>query len=410
MWILRIREFIFHFVFCACGSVGIGVTLGFDAIQAEEVPQVAVISESAKKALELMQAAHAELRSGVFHAVGYHVITHRDGRPAIQYPSMVTCHFDFRNGCWRYETRDTKVMGVNSFADLTPEVVQQIKDKTFQSNNARPRNAIAMLARTPEYMVEWHSYGEREEPDHATSHVEIRKPDVRPDTFMLHPFSPESCGLFDSTGFEQGWGISEILKYYASRADSVDSEVDESGQVRVVYFRDRTRRVIVCDPEQGYSVVSTSLYDTDETGKRLVDIYTGSRESSAVWKNENGVRVPTQFSFSSSDGSGFTDGFTFDVNWEEINPERIDPHLFTYKSFQGVWDGFMVFDHRGGKIDHIDTIGKPFVKVYPAGHSAEPGPPKPDRRSRMFWLLIANLVIGVGCVYFVLRRKRAASK
>ena len=391
--------------------LGFAATVGLGVTQADDVPPTAVISDSVQKPLELMQTAHAELKSGVFHAVGYHVITHVDGRPPIQYPSEVTCHFDYRIGCWRYETRETKVMGVNSLSDLTPEIMQQIKDKTFQPNNARPRQSIAIMARTPEYMVEWHAYGEREEPDHATSHVEMRKSDARPDTFMLHPFSPLACGLFDAIGFEQGWDIADNLKYFASRADSVDSDVDEAGRVRIVYSRDSTRCVILVDPEQGFSVIKTSLYDVDGAGVKSSDPNAGSKESNAVWTLQNDVRVPTKFSFSTSDGSGFTDGFTYDIEWKEVNPESIDPELFTYKSFQGVWEGFSVFDHRSGKIDHIDTIGKPFVKTYPADYRPEPAPPKPDHVASRFWLLIVNLVIGIGLVFFFyLRRKSSASQ
>lgn len=397
-------------VLCVCASFGTAVSVVFGVTQAEDAPPTAVISDSAQKTLEVLQTAHAELKSGVFKAVGYHSITHTDGRTPIQFPSQMTCHFDYRIGCWRYETREIRVISVNSSADLTPEVVQQIKDKTFQPNNRRPRQAVAMYARTPEYMVEWQSYGEREEPDHATNHVEMRKPDARPDTAMLHPFSPLACGLFDANVFEQGWGMPEILKYYVSRAGSIDSDVDDSGRVRLIYSQAGARRVIVIDPEQGFSVVSMSLYDLDAEGQKWTDPKASNRESSAVWKIQNNVWVPTHLSISTYDGRGFTDAYTYDLNWEAVNPESIDPEMFTYKSFQGVWEGFKVFDHRSGKIDHIDTIGKEFVKIYPADHRPDPTPPKPDRRPWMFWLLIANLVIGVGCVFFVFRRKSMASK
>ena len=119
-------------------------------------------TESARKIIDVMLSSRRELYSGTFNAIGDNEVT-KAQMTTHKTSSEVSCDFDLRIGSWRYETHEPQVIGVNSSSELTPEVMQQINDRTFLPTNSRLRETVSFFARTPEFTVEWFSIGAQTE-------------------------------------------------------------------------------------------------------------------------------------------------------------------------------------------------------------------------------------------------------
>lgn len=362
------------------------------------------VSESARNSLNLLLQSREDINSGEFLAIGYRTVTNVDGRAPDRQPSQITCHFDYPGGRWRYETREVKTMGLTPSSQITPEVLQQIKDKTY-SPEQKTRNLIAVFARTPEYMVEWSSYGERGTSDHASPDITIRPADHQPDTFLVHPFSPAACGVVDWLDFEKGRSLSVVLARYEKESERIDSEIDTSGLVNVNYLSGSERRSIQIDPERGYSAVSMRRFMVDESGNAVSGNNSNLESSIAKWEKINNVWVPVRISVSRYVGRGFTHELAYDLDWKSVNDQKFEPALFTYKSFDGVWDGLDVHDRRVKPSLHIDTIG---VKNFQTS-SPKPGavtvPVREESRFPVSWIVITNIgIVGV-CIALIIVRK-----
>lgn len=370
-------------------------------------PPVPFVSDEARTTLDMAISAREKLRSGVFQAAGYREIVHVDGRPPKQFPSQMSCHFDYGAGCWRYENHETQVISVISSLDsLSPDNAKANGD-TKQNEGLRPRETVAYYARTPEYMVQWFSYGREAEPDHVTTNLEFWEPGKNPITFFLHPFSPSAPGFMNWNDLEMGNTASQIIDTERTECESIDSEVDQAGKVRLRFNRKHSRKEVLIDPEQGYAPIQMSIYAPTETGDKPSVPHDGSEESFVSWKLQNETWVPVHFKVSKAMGSGFTHSFSFDLSWETVNPIQIDPSVFTYQSFHDVWDGVQVFERRGGKAEHLATIGREFIQMTPVAEPLKITQTIPDRRTWTFWFLLINLFVGTGLVYAVLRRRKS---
>ena len=393
---------------CLFVAVVVGIVFAGSPAHSEDQQANVSVSESAKKAIALLLSSRSDLHSGQFKASGYRKYVKASGDEAVQFPSEMSCDFDHRGGYLRYENRETQVVGLAKSKDLTQDVGQH-KLGTFKSPDRLPRPTISMYARTPESMAEWYAIGDHAGNDKTQSQICIRHPDTSPMTSHVHPFSPTSVGILDFRSFESGLMPKGILDEYANWATSVETKIDASGRVQIEYSRDSARRVITLNPEQGYSPIAMSLFQVDDSGIRVAEPADGSEESTASWSFLNNVWVPKEFAISQTRTSG-TNSYRYAISWDAVNPEQLDPKLFTYQSFQGVWPGTLVFEQRDGKNEHIGTIGEQFVQMTVEDKPLRVTSPKPDRRPVFFWLVLVNSVVGIGFVYFVLKRRNTDPK
>ena len=266
-----------------------------------------------------------------------------------------------------------------------------------------------MFVRSPEYMVEWFAIGRRDE-DHASVHLDIHEPDAPPSYRYLLPFDPSSAGLFNPVEFTVARTPPQIMEPLL--ADSVQTTVQTNavGEIELTFmlFEGRLRRRFTIDPANGFTATRMEIVQFDESGQ-LEEL--PRLESTADWERRgDDVWVPVRISVVRHVPSGNRDAYEYDLHWESVNPSAFDDELFTWQSFEGVWDGTHVVDRRQGKLEHIDTIGKPFVKIPSAAERAgvpldQPKPLSPTR----YWLIVVNAIaLGILGVILIVRglRKR----
>ena len=364
--------------------------------------------EEVERTIETIVSERAKLQRGVFRATAR--IVHAYDEQARQLPTKVYCVFDTPGKRWRFERRGQMLINIQPGSELTAEVIEEIRSGRF-NGRARPRDFHTIQVRSPEYMTEWYCAGHPGEPNSVRTNIELRDPGQHT-TYRHHLlFHPSTVGLLEPSEFRRGGrSIEQILESFRERTPHVTLEVQPDGSLTLVFRGDRLRRTIWIDPAQGFTVRRMLFVALGDDGEPME---LPRIESTADWELKQGVWVPVRFLTGYYHENGRVDAHECDLTWEAVNPpaDSLDPKLFTYQSFEGVWDYVRVFDRRSGERLYIETFGVPPEKFIGMKRGAGPpaGPPPPEAStSRMLWLIVLNLVaVGFIAAFFVWQRSRS---
>lgn len=363
-------------VVCLC-SPGAGIARQVDA--------------DAAQALEKLQNARKDLSSGIFRAVGRISGT----KSGLTMSRTAFCAFDREKNLLRFDTEGDRWILVQSGTTATADSVKKTMTSLKEEPDTVPlRYCVSRYAHTAEHFVEWHITGRQNEPNNSMTHVQIRELNEHPTRFLLDRFDPSAAGLIEPSEFRKWGTLSEILERYSSYSDTITAHDTDDGLVELVYSGAQVTITVTIDPAQGFTVQRMVRVTKDPDGT-VRDFPRASSE--AKWEQIHETWVPTYlraFVTYSADDARTRE---YDINWEKVNPESIDPALFTYKSFQGIWPGTHVFKKVGTEVTHIDTIGAEFHQiraknaVRTGGSTAPPAAPEPPGQARI-WLIVFNLV------------------
>lgn len=371
-----------------------------------QAPDPPAADSEARQIVDALVEARAALKRGHFRAVGTVERVYTEQGIADVLPSEIEGIFDDERGLLRYETHGQWRSTISSSQNLTPEVVEQLKAGTFQGD-PKVRNYLAMFARTPEYMVQWYAIGRHEDEDHATCLVEIEDSDKPPTYRYLLPFEPSAAGLFNPMEFTVRRNPAAILEPLLNDSTDTTVETMPDGQIKVSFllFQDTLIRSVTIDPARGFTATRMEITVLDEKGvvKDLPRL-----ESTAQWEERNGAWVPVQIQVARYSADLDQEVYDYAIEWQAVNPEAFDERLFTYQSFEGVWDGTEVIERRDGQLAHIDTIGAPFEKIPTAGELVAQSLDQPQPMSTLrVWIIVLNaLALGAIGVWLIVRGLR----
>ncbi len=330
------------------------------------------LPDDVQKEVQNIKAARAELRSGIFHAVGR--VT-QGKHPAEPVDSKLYCAFDSKSSDFRFDTRGHRFASVTS----AEKGAIQLRDKSKRPA-ASKRKVVSLFTRNSAYMVAWLAIGEStEEPDHATSPLVLRDPKSAPELPFSAAFLPEAVGLFELRGIpgplqpnelRPGQAVEDLFNRFAADSTSVSLRMEDDNTILIEFVSaSRTKRTVTIDSSRGHTVRRMEMVYFSETGEVMKS---PKIEASATWEQQDSVWVPVQFTTSRINKNNSLELHEYDLQWEAVNPDMIDPKLFTYESFDGVWKGTDIFEHREGKKQgYIDTIGGENLRKQ--GLIADPG-------------------------------------
>lgn len=352
--------------------------------------------------LKTITEARSGLRRGIFSGSGEILDTSESPEPFI---NQIYCAFDNDTNSFRFDTRGFMDVAIAPASQLTPEVMEQIRQRTYQSHPKRNK-LLSFVVSNPEYETGWSGIGESlRDPEHAMCHIGLRDPGKPSNEYHSAGFHVETAGLLITRQFgmlvdlPQAWEMALVNR---GLTYSIELRVINEDELQVV-SRDKgdvlVERRVTVNRTQGYTITGMEVVQLDESGQ---DMEVPRRETSATWELKNSVWLPVRLS-AKQVYVDETESCDYQLNWEAINPTSIDPALFRYESFvDDVWDGIKVYENRNGRRDYVTTIGatpeqvERHRKAYgaPKFDITQPVPPAASRKL-VIWL---NVLLGLLCL------------
>jgi len=362
-----------------------------------------VISAEANHIINAVIKARESLASGIFQASISKTTIKEHDNFSEELSSELRCSFDIKTNRWRKEVNGEKRATIASSSELTAETIQQIKNKTFTHQPERLK-FTAMYVRNPEYLAEWYATGESPATTHYTCHIQLMPPDASMRDRSLMELYPQSTGLCNQREYTLGKTPREVFDDYFLFVKQVDGKTDSEGIALLTLTYDEQERSIAIDSKNGWTPISMSTSTIDLSGKRTI-----MEDTTAKWEERDGVWVPIATQIISIRPGGEIRDTHIDFEWTSVNPVSISNDVFTYQSFQGVWDGTKVLERRDGSDRHIDTIGEKHVEILPERIVKQPLQQRAHAQQRnnfLIWLIVANSIVAAMIVVIFLYRRK----
>jgi hypothetical protein len=247
------------------------------------------------------------------------------------------CAFDYDAGQLRFDTDGSIGIAIQGQGETpllkTTDFRNVVKSRPSISRN---RPSISRIVVSPEYSTEWFGIGvSASEPDHATIHIELRRPESEPTGLGSAMFRPETAGLCEYRPGGSDVQFEEILDSYIRKDTTVTSKkISESEYALIFDFKSSVRRTIIVDPLNGYTVTRMNVCELDPEG---IPKDVPQRNSSASWEKVENIWVPNRCAASSISKEGILRSVEMEIKWESVNPDSVNQEYFSYSDFRDVW-------------------------------------------------------------------------